>query len=229
MAKRKSSTQSASCPTNSSRCAPAERDKYQSYLCSREWNVLKEAVHERAGGRCERCRIFPITAVHHLTYERKYHEELTDLQGSCEQCHKFTHGKSDFDPNAEDSISRYLRSCVFRSWGGSPVPSSALEYGPSGKLTFFITLRDQLIALEGVADKIDDAPSSSSLTCTEVVYGSIFYLDKMVGFNIADLPEDWERWRIDSYRSRLNLFGLSEASCLGMSAGPIEPSSKEEG
>jgi hypothetical protein len=27
-----------------------EREKYQYYLCSREWAVLKEAVHKRAEG-----------------------------------------------------------------------------------------------------------------------------------------------------------------------------------
>ena len=27
-----------------------EREKYQYYLCSREWGVLKEAVHKRAEG-----------------------------------------------------------------------------------------------------------------------------------------------------------------------------------
>jgi hypothetical protein len=36
--------------------------------------------------------------VHHLTYERKYHERLEDLQGLCEGCHEFTHGKRNRDP-----------------------------------------------------------------------------------------------------------------------------------
>jgi hypothetical protein len=37
-------------------------------------------------------------AVHHLTYARKYRERLDDLAGWCNQCHEFTHGKTDFDP-----------------------------------------------------------------------------------------------------------------------------------
>lgn len=36
-----------------------DREKYAAYLCSREWNVLKEAVKERSGGKCERCKIIP--------------------------------------------------------------------------------------------------------------------------------------------------------------------------
>lgn len=75
-----------------------DREKYAAYLCSREWSVLKAAVHERARGRCERCEINQIDAVHHLTYARKYREDLDDLQAICNPCHEFVHGKSDFDP-----------------------------------------------------------------------------------------------------------------------------------
>lgn len=75
-----------------------EREKYAAYLCSREWSVLKEAVHKRSGGICERCRLMQGDAVHHLTYKRKYREKLGDLQHTCTLCHEFTHGKSDLDP-----------------------------------------------------------------------------------------------------------------------------------
>ncbi len=74
------------------------REKYGRYLASREWALLKEQVHKRADGKCERCRINPIDAVHHLTYVRKYQEDLADLQAICKPCHEFTHGKSDYDP-----------------------------------------------------------------------------------------------------------------------------------
>ncbi len=91
-----------------------EREKYAAYLCSREWGVLKEAVHERAGGVCERCNRNKIDAVHHLTYARKYRELLTDLAGWCGGCHAFTHGKIDYDPRvieirrAKDSFTRLV-------------------------------------------------------------------------------------------------------------------------
>jgi hypothetical protein len=75
-----------------------DREKYAAYLCSREWSVLKAAVHLRSGGVCERCKRNDIDAVHHLTYARKYREELADLQGLCNGCHMFTHAKSDVDP-----------------------------------------------------------------------------------------------------------------------------------
>lgn len=75
-----------------------DREKYQAYLCSREWAEKREAVRKRAGDKCERCKVLPIDAVHHLTYARKYDEPLENLQAICRPCHDFTHGKSEFDP-----------------------------------------------------------------------------------------------------------------------------------
>lgn len=75
-----------------------DKEKYHAYLASREWSVLKECVHSRSGGKCERCRHNRIDAVHHLTYIRKYSELLTDLQGLCNGCHAFIHAKSNVDP-----------------------------------------------------------------------------------------------------------------------------------
>ncbi len=74
-----------------------DKEKYAAYLCSREWAEKREAVRERAYGKCERCFIAPMDACHHLTYERKYGELLEDLQAICNDCHEFTHGKSDED------------------------------------------------------------------------------------------------------------------------------------
>ncbi len=75
-----------------------ERERYQRYLCSREWAILKEQVKQRSGGICERCRFNRSDAVHHLTYIRKYCEILDDLQDICNACHEFTHGKRARDP-----------------------------------------------------------------------------------------------------------------------------------
>lgn len=90
-----------------------DREKYQAYLCSRDWAILREAVHERASEICERCSTWPIDAVHHLTYARKYHENLDDLQGTCKWCHEFTHGKGKWDFAGEHSaLGRYFSFCI---------------------------------------------------------------------------------------------------------------------
>lgn len=70
-----------------------DKEKYAAYMCSPEWGVLREAVYRRANGICERCRQARIQATHHLTYIRKYNERLTDLQGVCQECHDWCHGR----------------------------------------------------------------------------------------------------------------------------------------
>lgn len=89
------SQQSSACDWRS---MPEGREKYQAYLCGREWGQLREKVRLRCGGVCERCKHNAMAQVHHLTYERKYGERLEDLQAICRGCHEFTHAKSDFDP-----------------------------------------------------------------------------------------------------------------------------------
>ena len=89
-------------------------EQYHQYLASREWSVLKEAVKRRSGGWCERCKINSMNHVHHLTYARKYHELLEDLQALCKGCHEFTHAKSDIDP-AEDA--KPILYCIGKTTG----------------------------------------------------------------------------------------------------------------
>lgn len=81
-----------------------QKEKYQAYLCSREWSEKKEAVRKRCNGVCERCKVNAMNAVHHLTYERKYAERLDDLQAICNGCHDFTHAKSQHDPRVKAPV-----------------------------------------------------------------------------------------------------------------------------
>ena len=108
-----------------------DREKYAAYLCSREWAVKREAVRERSGGKCERCHVLPMDHVHHLTYERKYREELEDLQASCKPCHEFTHGKSNDDPMSfpYERLLRYMADCTNRR-GKPPCPFTLMMNGP---------------------------------------------------------------------------------------------------
>lgn len=72
--------------------------KKQKYLDSHEWAVIKRVVWDRSNGVCERCFKYPLSDVHHLTYDRLYAEHLDDLQGLCRRCHKFVHGRTEDDP-----------------------------------------------------------------------------------------------------------------------------------
>jgi 5-methylcytosine-specific restriction endonuclease McrA len=68
------------------------------YLRSRHWRAIRREKLEKAGYRCERCRL-PLFVkeerlvmdVHHLTYERLFHERLDDLQVLCRHCHNEVH------------------------------------------------------------------------------------------------------------------------------------------
>jgi hypothetical protein len=72
--------------------------EYQTYLASREWALKRERVRERALGKCERCHVAEMNAVHHLTYARVGDELLSDLIAICDPCHEFVSGKNDTDP-----------------------------------------------------------------------------------------------------------------------------------
>lgn len=120
---------------------------YGAYLASREWALLREAVRERSGGVCERCRRNPQQAVHHLTYERVGRELLEDLQAICTPCHEYLSGKAERDPltgltrsqaEALDALDETIRERLQR-----------LAYDPCDErsLEEFITARDRRKAL----------------------------------------------------------------------------------
>jgi hypothetical protein len=87
-----------------------DKEKYNRYLCSPEWNFKKEAVKLRSGGICERCGTYKSEAVHHLTYARLYNELLEDLQDICGHCHNFISGKSKFNPCEEMVLQQKIKN-----------------------------------------------------------------------------------------------------------------------
>lgn len=71
------------------------------YMGSRAWALVREKVKRRAHEMCERGCGAQLRQVHHLTYARIGHEELSDLMGLCEACHEFLSAKTDVDPVVE--------------------------------------------------------------------------------------------------------------------------------
>lgn len=115
-----------------------DREKYKAYLCSREWALLRNAVRERCGGKCERCELNDMECVHHLTYARKYDELIEDLAGWCNACHEFTHGKSDYDPRRTiypDGVEFTKQCCV------DLVENMIAEQGINPSVLFMAILR----------------------------------------------------------------------------------------
>lgn len=79
---------------------PTYNSSYGVYMASREWALKKRSVKARSGGKCERCGA-PSQNVHHVTYERLYHERLDDLLDVCRPCHAFLSAETDIDPAAK--------------------------------------------------------------------------------------------------------------------------------
>lgn len=66
----------------------AESERYEKYLQSLQWQILRQAVLDRALGQCEICgQGAERLEVHHLHYERIYHEWPVDLVALCISCH----------------------------------------------------------------------------------------------------------------------------------------------
>ena len=86
------------------------RWQYRRYLRSPHWQTMRRKVLRRAGYECERCHRKAPLDVHHLTYARRGHENMSDLQALCRHCHKEAHkgGK----------VQGRLLPQGRRSWGG---------------------------------------------------------------------------------------------------------------
>jgi hypothetical protein len=63
------------------------------YLHSRHWKKTAAKARKNAGNKCERCyRMGVPLDVHHLSYDRLWHEKPSDLQALCRSCHNTKHG-----------------------------------------------------------------------------------------------------------------------------------------
>lgn len=78
-----------------------QRDDYNRYLASPEWQALRRKVFARADGICEGCAEKPAVQVHHLTYRRFRREMLFDLVAVCEVCHTRIHAEMDESKSSE--------------------------------------------------------------------------------------------------------------------------------
>lgn len=68
---------------------------HDAYLCTPQWESLRDRVRLRAGGLCEGCRQRNGLQAHHLTYVRWKRELLIDLAWLCKDCHDRAHEKRD--------------------------------------------------------------------------------------------------------------------------------------
>jgi hypothetical protein len=76
----------------------------ETYLHTGHWQQVQRVVYARNGGRCERCDRNDMEHVHHVHYFSIWHEleDPTSVIGLCADCHTYLHGRSSYDPAAEE-------------------------------------------------------------------------------------------------------------------------------
>lgn len=67
--------------------------QYQAYLKSFSWHFKRWLRLNYAGHKCENCGSKTGLQCHHRTYERLYHERISDLRILCEICHPIEDAK----------------------------------------------------------------------------------------------------------------------------------------
>lgn len=147
--------------------------KYQQYLASREWGLLREAVRKRSANRCEHCFNAPQQAVHHLTYEHLYNEHVFDLLAICNECHEFVSGLAELNP-----ISRWavVTPAITTPW---------FEDESYGTLHYFIPSSDQIAQYEtpipggGFGVKFHICRGEGCLWCSYAFENWMTYLDDL--------------------------------------------------
>ncbi len=74
------------------------------YLHTDHWHRVQQVVYARNEGRCERCDRHDMEHVHHNHYFSLWHEldDPGSVMGVCSDCHSFLHGRSSYDPTAEE-------------------------------------------------------------------------------------------------------------------------------
>jgi len=69
-------------------------EEYQEYLKSEEWQEKRRDMREICDGVCMECGNRG-NILHHETYERVLHEELSDLKWVCSDCHDDIHKRGE--------------------------------------------------------------------------------------------------------------------------------------
>jgi hypothetical protein len=69
---------------------------YESYLKTPEWFAIRQMALDRDGNKCTECGSTDRLQAHHLTYTRRGHEKLKDLQTLCRTCHEKQHKRAKY-------------------------------------------------------------------------------------------------------------------------------------
>ena len=69
--------------------------EYRGHLGSEQWEAIRQAANDRAGGRCEHCGA-PVSEFHHVRYPKQFkNDEAHNVVAVCRRCHDLHHGVRD--------------------------------------------------------------------------------------------------------------------------------------
>ena len=67
-------------------------NKYQKFISSEKWNIIKHIIVRKRGYKCELCGHIRNIQLHHKNYDHKLgYEREEDLILLCDRCHKVSH------------------------------------------------------------------------------------------------------------------------------------------
>lgn len=70
-----------------------KRMPYKDYLSTPHWIALKKAILGRDGRTCRMCKNSHVEVhVHHLSYENRGNENISEVACLCAECHARMHG-----------------------------------------------------------------------------------------------------------------------------------------
>ena len=91
--------------------------EYRAYLRSDKWKEIRLALFKMRGKKCENCSRTKLLHIHHLTYERIFNEQLTDLQILCKDCHKNTHSRKKTKQILAEKVQKKKKAAKKIKWG----------------------------------------------------------------------------------------------------------------
>jgi hypothetical protein len=85
--------------------------EYLAYLNSFTWHLKRWLRLNYAGHKCENCGSREKLQCHHRTYERLFHERISDLQILCEDCHLLADAQRRYD--------KAVNTFATKKWGAA--------------------------------------------------------------------------------------------------------------
>lgn len=171
-------------------------EAYAEYLASDEWKQRRKQRILESDGKCEACGTTLDLQVHHLTYDRIFHEPMRDLMALCNYHHAAAEEAVKEKIILRKGDVEFLRRETIRalfSYGHSPARTKFVPVkiqDPDTPINGFVVLTNKLLR--------DTASNKCGWTCAQLQCLGVFcppkkgWLRRLIGKQIA--KSDWEQF-----------------------------------